>query len=307
MKIAVSSKSFSKNQTLINELKTLTPHVKLNHATKKLTDDELVEFLSDVDGVILALEELNKEVIDKLPNLKVVSKFGVGLDNVDVEYCKQKGIKVLWEKGTNKNSVAEMALGFMLMLSRNLYISSTKLSNGVWHKDGGFSLSGKKVGIIGVGHIGKELIRLLKPFKCEIYVNDIIEQDEYYNKHGLIKTSKDEIYQNCNIISLHVSLNEQTKHLIDKDALAKMGDDAFLINTSRGQVVNIDELKNALKNGQIAGAAIDVYEEEPPQDLEFLGLENLICTPHIGGNSKEAVLSMGRSAIKNIKDFYDRQ
>jgi len=300
LKVAVTSKSFSKNKILIKELKNYFDDIKLNYGTKKLNDDELIEFLKDCDGVIVALEDINKKVLNALPNLKVVSKFGVGLDNVDLEYCKTKNIKVGWIGGVNRFSVAEMTLGFMLMLIRNLYISSSKLSNGIWDKNGGYSIYGKTIGIIGVGHIGKELVNLLKPFNCKILVNDIINQDEYYQKNNLTFTSKEDIFRNADIITIHTPLNDDTKYLIDKHTLKLMKNSAFVINTARGHIINLQDLKYALQNNIIKGAAIDVYHSEPPEDKELLALDNLICTPHIGGNSEEAVIAMGLSAIETL-------
>jgi D-3-phosphoglycerate dehydrogenase len=303
MKVAVTSKSFSKNEILIEEFKRNFDEIKLNHSSKKLTDEELIDFLKDCEGAIIALEEFNKNVIDNLPNIKAISKFGVGLNNIDIEYAKSKNIKIGWEKGVNKQSVAEMTLGFMLMLIRNLYVTSNLLSNGTWEKNGGYSLYNKTIGIIGVGNIGQELINLLKAFNCTILVNDIINQDEYYEKHNLKEVSKEEIFRHSDIITIHTPLNEQTNNLININTLQLMKRSAFLINTARGEIVNLNDLKFALKTNLIAGAAIDVYHEEPPKDLELLGLPNLICTPHIGGNSEEAVLAMGRSAIKQLKDL----
>lgn len=300
MKIAITSKSFSKNKVLISELSKYFDDIKLNNATRKLNDDELIEFLKDCDGVIVALEDINKKVLDSLPKLKVISKFGVGLDNIDLDYCKIKNIKVGWIAGVNKQSVAEMTLGFMLMLIRNLYISSSKLSLGNWDKNGGYSLYGKTIGIIGVGHIAKELIKILKPFRCIIFVNDIINQDNYYEENGLIKASKEDIFKNSDIVTLHLPLDDNTRYIVNKDTLELMKKTSFLINTARGNLINLNELKYFLKNNLIAGAAIDVYAEEPPIDKELLGLENLICTPHIGGNSNEAVLAMGMSSIETL-------
>lgn len=303
MKVAVTSKSFSKNKTLISELNKYFDEVKLNHSTKKLNDNELIEFLDNCDGAIVALEEINKKIIDSLPQLKVVSKFGVGLDNIDLAYCEQKNIQVGWRGGVNKTSVAEITLAFMLMLIRNIAITSNKLSQGIWDKNGGNSLYGKTIGIIGVGHIGKELIQLLQPFNCKILVNDILNQNEYYKKYNLIDSSQDEIFRNSDIITIHTPLTNDTKHLINKNSLSVMKNNAYIINTARGDIINLKDLKEALQNNVIAGAALDVYDEEPPQDKELLKLENLICTPHISGNSKEAVLDMGRSAIKYLKEL----
>jgi len=307
MNIAVTSKAFSKNQVLINKLKEITPNIKLNLTGKKLEEKELIEFLKNSDGVIVALEEINQKVIDSLPNLKIVSKFGVGLDNIDIEYCKSKNIHFGWTAGINSFSVAEQTLGFMLMLIRNLYFTSNRLSKGIWDKRGGFSLYEKTIGIIGVGHIGKELIKLLKPFNCKIFVNDIIEQNKFYQDNNLIPVSKKELFKQSDIVTIHTPLTNDTKNLINKNSLKMMKKNSFVINTSRGDIINLTDLKQALLNETIAGAAIDVYDQEPPKDLELLELENLICTPHIGGNSNEATLAMGRSAIKHIKDFYDKK
>lgn len=303
MRVAVTSKSFSKNEILIEEFKKSFDEIKLNHSSKKLTDEELIDFLKDCDGAIIALEDFNKHVIDNLPNIKAISKFGVGLNNIDIEYAKTKSIKIGWEKGVNKQSVAEMTLGFMLMLIRNLYTTSNLLSTGIWNKNGGYSLYNKTIGIIGVGNIAKELINLLKAFNCTILVNDVINQDEYYEKHNLKEVSKEQIFKHSDIITIHTPLNEQTINLVNINTLQLMKESAFLINTARGEIVNLHDLKFALTTNLIAGAAIDVYHEEPPSDLELLKLPNLICTPHIGGNSEESVLAMGRSAIKQLKDL----
>ena len=188
-----------------------------------------------------------------------------------------------------------MALGFMLALSRNLYITSNQLKSGFWNKNGGLQFTGKTVGIIGVGNIGKELIEILTPFNCNILVNDLKELGEY-PKAKIQQVEKDLIFKESDFISIHTPLNNETKNLINIDVLNKMKNTSFLINTARGGIINEKDLKYALTNGIIAGAALDVYEVEPPYDLELLQLPNLICTPHTGGNASEAVLAMGMSS-----------
>ena len=163
-----------------------------------------------------------------------------------------------------------------------------------------------KIGIIGVGHIGKELIRLLKPFKCNILVNDIIEQKKYYETNNLIQVSKNEIFKRADIITLHTPYDENTKNLINTDVFEIMKKEAFLINSARGGLINETDLKEALQLNKIAGAAIDAYVEEPPTDTDLLSHENLICTPHIGGNSIEAIEAMGMSAISHLKEYFKR-
>lgn len=304
MNIVVTSPSFSSNKLLQEEVYKYFPNAKLNLDGKRFNKEELIEYIKDADAVIVGLEPINKEVLDKCPKLKIVSKYGVGLNNIDLEACKKRKIAIGWTGGVNKLSVAEMALGYMLMLCRNLFVTSNELKNGIWNKAGGFQLSGKKVGIIGVGYIGKEVIRLLKPFNCEIYVNDIINQDEYYKENSLIETSKEEIFKTCDIVTIHTPYDDTTKEIVNLEVFKIMKKSSFIINSARGGIINENDLKYALQNKLIGGAAIDAYMEEPPTDKELLNLPNLICTPHIGGNSKEAVEAMGMSAIKHLVEYF---
>jgi phosphoglycerate dehydrogenase-like enzyme len=300
MKIAVPNNAFSSNETLVAELREEFTEVIINTEGKRLGGDELIDFIGGADAVIVGLEDYNRDVIDACPSVKVVAKYGVGLDNVDIAYCREKGVEIGWQAGVNKLSVAEMAIGYMLMLSRNLYLTSNQLKRNVWNKIGGSNLSGKTIGIIGVGHIGKELIRLLQPFKCRILVNDVIDQTDYYASVGVEKAEKEKIYREADVITLHTPLTSETRNLIDEDALALMKSQAIVLNTARGELVDLNALKIALKSKKIAGAAIDVYHQEPPDDSALIEIENLINTPHIGGNSIESVLAMGRSAINSL-------
>ncbi|EAK5530530.1 hydroxyacid dehydrogenase [Campylobacter lari] len=303
-KIAVTTVAFSKNQYLREKLNSHFKHVQFNDSLKRLNQDELKYFLKDVDGAIVGLDEVNEDILKEVKKLKVISKYGVGLNNIDFNAAKKYKISIVYSQGINKRSVSELALGNMLSLMRNSYITSNKLKTQKWDKNGGVQLSGKNVGVIGVGNIGKDLIGLLKPFNCTIYVNDIIQQDEYYKKNNLVKASKEEIYKKCDVVTIHTPSTDLTKHMINKDVFTMMKNEAYFINTARGDIVVQDDLKWALNEGLIAGAAIDVYDQEPPKDYDFISLPNLICTPHIGGNAKEAVLAMGESAIKNLINYF---
>ncbi|HEG4828241.1 TPA: phosphoglycerate dehydrogenase [Campylobacter jejuni] len=303
-KIAVTTVAFSKNQYLREKLNSYFKCVQFNDSLKRLSQDELKSFLKYADGAIVGLDEINEDILKEVKNLKVISKYGVGLNNIDFNSAEKYQVKVVYSQGVNKRSVSELVLGNILSLMRNSYITSNKLKKQEWDKNGGMQLSGKKVGIIGVGNIGKDLINLLKPFNCTIYVNDIIQQDEYYTKNSLIKTTKEEIYKKCDIVTIHTPSTNLTKNMINKDIFTMMKKEAYFINTARGDIVVQEDLKWALKEKIIAGAAIDVYEQEPPKDYDFISLPNLICTPHIGGNAKEAVLAMGESAIKNLVDYF---
>ncbi|MBI4662338.1 MAG: phosphoglycerate dehydrogenase [Verrucomicrobia bacterium] len=299
--IKVTSPSFSSNRVLVQELAALPFRLALNEQGCRLHGSALAEYLADADGAVIGLERIDAALIQACPRLKVIAKYGVGLDNVDQDACRRRGVEVGWTPGVNRRSVAEMTVGLMIGLSRNLFATSQKLRNGLWEKNGGRQLSNLRIGLIGLGNVGQELVRLLKPFDCPILGNDIADREEFCREEGVIVSAKDEIFASADIVSLHVPLTEETRYLVNPRTLNLMKPDAFLINTSRGAVVDQEALKLSLRANRIAGAAIDVYEQEPPTDREFLELPNLVCTPHIAGNAWEAVVAMGRSAIQHLQ------
>lgn len=307
MKVKVSTLAFSNNEYLVNALLHEFPDAEINKEGIRIKDDALVDFFSNADAAIVGLEMITPQLLDKLPKLRIIAKYGVGLDNIDLEACKQRNIEIGWTGGVNRRSVAEMALGFMLSLSRNLYITSNQLKQLHWNKNGGSQLTGKTIGIIGAGFIGKELISLLQPFKCRILINDIIDQSKYAISNELTCVSKDDLFTQSDIISIHTPLSESTINLFNSSVFAKMKPNAFLINTARGGIVNENDLQYALENKIIAGAALDVYEKEPPLNKELLSIPNLICTPHTGGNSYEAVVAMGMSAISHLVNYKNKE
>lgn len=304
MKTVVTSPSFCKSKDLVKETNRFISNVKYNYEGKLFTKEELILFIEDAESMIVGLDKIDAEVLDRCPNLRFISKYGVGLDNIDLEECKKRNINIGWTGGVNKLSVAEMTLGFMLTLCRNILLTSNQLKNSEWNKNGGFQLTGKTIGIIGLGNIGKEVVRLLKPFNCTILVNDIIDQKNYYDEHNLIEMPRSEIFEKADIVTLHTTLDKDTFDMVNLEVLKTMKASSFIINTSRSGVVNENDLKIALKEKVISGAAIDVYVTEPPRDYELLKLPNLICTPHICGNAKEAVEAMGMSALKHIREYY---
>lgn len=303
MKVVVSAVAFSKNKELVNTLLSHFPNAIINAEGKRYTKNELTEYYKEADAIITGLEKIDDDLLSKLPKLKLIAKYGVGLDNIDLDACKKRNIKVGWTGGVNKHSVAEMALGLMLMLSRNLYTTSNLLKSGVWNKSGGFSLHSRTIGIVGLGHIGKELVKLLKPFDCKILLNDIIDLGEYSYANNLEVVEKDFLFQQADIISFHTPLNEYTINLVNKETILTMKPSVILINTARGGIINEQDLKWALHNNKIGGAALDVFEIEPPEDKELMQYPNLIATPHIAGNSYEAVVDMGLAAINHIIKF----
>ena len=192
----------------------------------------------------------------------------------------------------------------MLGLSRNVFATATLLRQGQSVKNGGVQLSGRTVGIIGLGHIGREVARLLEPLHCRVLANDVVPMDDYCRDNGIEQVDKDTLFAQSDLITLHVPWTHLTDKMINQATLQRMKSSAVLINTARGEIVDQAALKRALMDGTIAAAALDVFETEPPTDMDLLSLPNLIATAHIGGNAAEAVLAMGRSAIAHLDAFF---
>lgn len=299
-KIAVCSRSFSNNPILRSELLNVYSNVTFNDAGRQLKGEELLEFLDGHDKAIVALEPMDDFVLSRLPQLKVVSKYGVGLDGIDMASMHKHGKFLGWTGGVNKRSVSELTLAFMLLMLRNLPNNNREVTSGIWRQNIGGMLSGRTVGIIGCGNIGKDLIEILRPFNCKVLVNDILEFREFYEHNMIVATSLDELLRVSDIITLHVPLDKTTRMMIGTSELKIMKSTAILINVARGGLVDELALKNAIQEGGIAGAAFDVFAEEPPLDQELLKLPNFFATSHIGGSSSEAILAMGRAAIAGL-------
>lgn len=303
-RIAVTSISFGKSTTLRHELKKVFPNSYFNEQGRRFSENELTEYLTDADAAIVGIEPITDQVLSKTPKLKIVSKYGVGLDNIDQESLKHRKIALGWTEGVNRRSVSELTLCFMLGLFRNIFRSGYYLKQGKWEKEGGLQLSGKTIGIIGCGNIGSDVIRLLAPLRCSVLICDIEDKSKFCREQNAKQVNLESLIKSSDLVSLHVPLTPLTKHMVDEKFLSQMTSNSFLVNTCRGEVIDQKALKNALMKGGIAGAALDVYSEEPPTDEEFLSLPNLMGTPHIGGNAKEAIEAMGRSAISHLVSFF---
>jgi len=192
----------------------------------------------------------------------------------------------------------------MLSIIRKIPESQSKIASGLWIQTVGNTLTEKTVGIIGCGNIGSDVVELLAPLQCTFLVCDILDKSEFCRKNNATQTSLENLIEQSDVISLHVPFTQRTNKMADKKMFDQMKSTAFLVNTCRGDVVDQEALKTALTNGYIAGAALDVFAEEPPTDQEFLSLPNLMTTPHIGGNAKEAIDAMGRSAIDHLVSFF---
>ena len=222
-------------------------HVIFNDAGLKLENQTLIDFLKSCNKVIAGLEKFNAETLSQLPNISVISRFGVGLDGIDHDALRQYNVRLVCTPGINRLAVAELTLSFMLSLIRNSFATAYTLKQNQWQKTPGSQLTGKTIGIVGANHIGKEVIRLLSPFQCHILVNDIVDLSDYCQIHATKQVSFDDLIEQADIVSLHVPATTNTKHLINKNVLQKMKRTSFLINTARGSIVDQMALKHALQ------------------------------------------------------------
>ena len=300
--VAVCSRSFSRNPVLRSELLTRYQRVTFNDEGIELKGDRLVEFLRGHDKAITALELIDEAVLASLPELKVISKYGVGLDMIDMAAMTTYGKRLGWTGGVNRRSVSELVISFAIAMLRHVPAAHREVLSGTWRQHVGGQLSGRTVGIIGCGHVGKDLVLLLRAFDCPILVNDIRDYPDFYATHSIEVVGLEALLARADIVTIHVPLDENTRGMLDAQRLAMLRPTAVLINTARGELIDEVALKQMLQNKRLAAAAFDVFAVEPPQDKELLGLPNFLVTPHIGGSAHEAILAMGRAAILGLDE-----
>jgi len=298
--VAVASHSFPKNPTLRRELLAKYPGAVFNETRRPLEGRALVDFLRGHDKAITGLEVLDAALFGAVPDLRVVSKYGVGLDMIDLDAARRHGVSVRWTAGVNRQSVSELTIAFMIALSRRIVPLATDLRAGVWGHGGGRQLSSATVGIVGCGHVGKTVARLCRAFGARVLVHDIVDYAAFYRDNDVQPVALDSLLRDADIVTIHTPLDASTRGLIDARALALMKPTAFLVNNARGGIVDEAALKDALVDRRIAGAAADVFTIEPPVDRDLLQLPTFIGTPHVGGSTEEAVLAMGRAAIAGL-------
>ena len=262
---------------------------------------ELAEVIIDARATIVGLDEVDAEVISRAEQLKVISRFGVGTDNVDLEAATRRRIVVTITPGANSVSVAELTIGLMLALTRHIPYHDRLVKQGGWTRMQGMELCGATLGVIGMGRIGREVARRAFAFGMTILYYDIVPPpNTLVRKLQASARTLEDLLAQSDVVSLHTPLNDETRNLIDREALGRMKRSALLINTARGGLVDENALYDSLAEGRLAGAACDVFSHEPPDDSPLLTLENLIAMPHTGGATREASLRMGKMAVDNV-------
>ena len=302
-KVAVCSRSFSKNPVLRSELLARYSQVTFNDSGQQYEGDSLVDFLRGHDKAITALEKIDYQILLQLPDLKVIGKYGVGLDMIDMAAMRHFGKHFGWTGGVNRRSVSELVISFAVTMLRHVPAAQREVLSGTWRQHVGGLLSGRTVGIIGCGFIGKDLVELLQPWGCTLLVHDTLEFPDFYLRYNVAPVGLEELLTNSDVVTLHIPMDDSTRNILAAHRLALMKPSAILINAARGGLVDEVALKSMLIEKRLAAAAFDVFAIEPPQDTELLNLPNFLVSPHIGGSAEEAILAMGRAAIDGLDTY----
>jgi len=303
-KVFISTTSFAQfSKEPMDLLKSNGFEVTMNDLERKLGKSDCLKIFSKYEGIIAGTEIFDKSVIDFAKNLKVISRVGVGLDNIDREYTAQKGIKVYKSKTEPSLAVAELVLGLILDLVRKISLHNDEMKRGKWNKKMGMLFSGKTLGIIGLGNIGKTLVKITQGLSLKYLAYDKLH-DNKFAKNNLVEYCElEHLLQSSDIISIHLSLTEGSFGLLSKKEFNLMKKSAILLNASRGEIIDEKALINAISNNIIGGAGLDVYQSEP-YNGSLVNYDNVVLTPHIGSYAKEIRMAMELEAVQNlIKGF----
>jgi len=298
--ILVTPTSFAKyNNDYRFMLESLVKKVTYNTTGRPLSEKDLLPLVSGIDGFIAGLDDITYGVIKAAGNLKVIARYGAGVDRVDLKAAKNSGIFVTNTPGVNSVSVAELTIGLAIAAARNITEGNARTKNGDWPRISGMSLSEKTFGIIGLGSIGKEVAKRLSCFNMKILAYDISFDAVFASQYGVIYADTDRIFTSSDFISLHTPVLKETINIINKKTLAKMKKGAILINTARGELIEETDLYNSLKTGHLKAAALDAFNEEPPDpENKLFSLPQVITVPHIGAATDDASNEMTRISIE---------
>lgn len=271
-----------------------------NTLGRPLTSEELQALLPGCDGYIAGLDAIDRAALEAADRLKVIARYGVGVDNIDLAAAAEKSIVVTNTPLANASSVAELTIGLILALARSLPTLVAQTKAGQWPRTTGLTLEGKTVGLIGLGAIGKQVARRLRCFECRIVAYDLVADLAFAAAHGVELCSLDEVLRQADFLSLHVPLTSETRGMVNAQFLARMKPGAFLINTARGEIVDEAALLEALQSGHLRGAALDVFSRQPPDpNHPLLALPQVIVTPHCGAHTDGALNAMGWGALRD--------
>lgn len=301
MNVLVTPRSFGKTDpSLFERLRAAGLAVTRNDTGSVLDTATMRRLLADCEGLIVGVDPVTADVLDAAPRLRAVAKYGVGVDNIDLEACAARGIAVSRTLGAPTQAVADYALALMLAVARKVTLIDRRCRSRDWSKITSVDLYGKTLGIIGLGAIGKAVAKRAQGFSMRILAHDIYWDDAYAAQNGIERADMDRICAEADVISLHTLLDASTRHCINAARLASMKPTAILINTARGELVDNVALLDALREGRIYGAGLDVFEQEPPVNDTWYTLDNLVMGSHCSSSTRGATETMGHMAVDNL-------
>jgi D-3-phosphoglycerate dehydrogenase len=302
MNILISTSSFGRHsREPLELLESWGASYRLNAQGRKLAAEEIASLLADIDGLIAGTEPLTREVLSQAPRLKVISRCGTGLDNVDLKAAADLGIEVRNTPEAHVDAVAELTLAAMLSSLRRVAEADRSIRAGHWKKPMGRLLRGQTVGLVGLGRVGKRLIELLDPFDVRIIACDPHEDPDFATAHGIRYADLNELLRESDIVSLHLPYGSEVRHLFDQQRIGEMKPGSVLINCARGGIVDEEALCAALRDGHLASAHVDTFEQEPYEG-PLTEVPNVTLSPHIGSYAVEGRIRMEREAVQNLID-----
>jgi D-3-phosphoglycerate dehydrogenase len=302
MKVLVTPTSFRPGDPALAELGPPGGTVVFNPHGRPLGEDELIPLLEGCEGYIAGLDFITGRVLDAAAGLKVISRYGAGVDRIDLAATRAKNITVCNTPGVNAQAVADLAMGLLLSVVRKIPLLDKKIREGQWPRSTGTELYGKTMGVLGLGAVGRALAERAKGFSMAVIAHDPCIDRRYAEEHGIAAAGFNEVIEKADFISLHLPLTAGTRRVISRDVMERMKKGAVIINTARGGLVDEDAAAELLKSGHLGGAGIDVYEEEPPKKSPFFGLDNAVLTPHTASHTAEAAAAMAALSVRNLVD-----
>lgn len=301
MKVLVTPRSYGKTDPAVFEmLERAGVDVVRNDTGNIFTKQQMLEKIADCDGVIVGVDPLDAEVLAAAPRLKAIAKYGTGVDNIDLDAARERGIKVSVTAGANSDAVADCAFGMLIAMARKLPLIDGECRRKNWKKITTKDVSGAVLGVVGMGAIGKLMIRRARGFDMKVLAYDPYWDEAFAEQYGVVRASAEEIFEQADFISLHVPLMPATREMIGAPQLKMMKKDAVLINCARGELIDENALLDALENREIGGAALDVFVKEPPEDPRWYTLDNVLLGSHCAASTAGASRNMGRMATTNL-------
>lgn len=303
MKILVTPTSIKKSSEseAMEKLRTFSDDLVFNSTGRPLTEDELIPLLKDCDAYLAGLDYITKRVLNECPHLKMISRYGVGYDRIDIPAATEKGVIVTNTPGANSEAVGELTFALLLAVIRKIPYLDKKTREGQWVRSTGIELKGRTIGILGLGAVGKVVARCARGFDMKVIAYDPYINKKYCEEHDITCVTLDMVIHKSDVISLHLPLDDETRYLIDDKAISKMKDGVIIINASRGGIVDEKAVCAALKSGKVGGMGLDAFEiEPPPVDSPLFDFDNVVTTPHTGAHTMEASSNMTNMAVDSL-------